>query len=503
MAYQINRFNSSLLTVVEDGTIDQSTDIKLVGKSYAGYGEIQNENFLFLLENFANNTPPPNPISGQLWYDANTSKLKFYDGVRWRTTGGAEVTENAPVGLTEGDFWWDTINEQLFAYNGNNFVLIGPQSVGEGVTEMLSRTVIDINNTPHQVIVSTINGNVVHIISNEEFFIQNTPDNAIPGFDIVKKGLTLVNTQNATGGVTSTDHVYWGTASNSLKLGGILANEFVQKGNAQFDSLVSFSDAGFVLGDSGDLAVKVPDGTDNKITIENRIGDTIFLGTKNVQGVQNALRVVPNALLPGVTDIQEQNPDNYVARSVTIGTADAPFSSVFADRFEGIGAVAETVQEPGTNNNRQLDRQSNPNTIALRDASGDVQANLFRGTALTARYADLAEIYQSDTDLPVGTLVTICEHQDHEICVAQQNDEVIGAVSANPGFVLNSDASGQAIALVGQTPVRVVGSVNKGERLYLQNQGVASTELSNIFIGISLETNTVTTEKLVNTFLKT
>ena len=175
MAYQIDRYNKSLLTVVEDGTIDQTTDLKFVGKNYAGYGEIQNENFLFLLENFSNLTPPPNPISGQLWYDADTSKLKFYDGVRWRTTGGAEVTEDAPVGLTEGDFWWDTVNEQLFAFNGGNFVLIGPQSSGEGVTEVQSRTIIDINNVPNQVIVSTINGAVIHIISNTEFRILDTP----------------------------------------------------------------------------------------------------------------------------------------------------------------------------------------------------------------------------------------------------------------------------------------------------------------------------------------
>ena len=45
MAYTINRYNTTQLAVVEDGTIDQTTDLKLVGKNYAGYGEIQNENF--------------------------------------------------------------------------------------------------------------------------------------------------------------------------------------------------------------------------------------------------------------------------------------------------------------------------------------------------------------------------------------------------------------------------------------------------------------------------
>ena len=53
MAYTIDKYNNTQLTVVADGTIDQTTDLKLVGKNYAGYGEIQNENFVFLLENFS------------------------------------------------------------------------------------------------------------------------------------------------------------------------------------------------------------------------------------------------------------------------------------------------------------------------------------------------------------------------------------------------------------------------------------------------------------------
>ena len=52
MAYVINLTNGAQLTTVEDGTIDQSTSLKLVGKNYAGYGE-PNENFVPLLENFS------------------------------------------------------------------------------------------------------------------------------------------------------------------------------------------------------------------------------------------------------------------------------------------------------------------------------------------------------------------------------------------------------------------------------------------------------------------
>ena len=65
MAYTIFNTRNNELAVVEDGTIDNTTDLKLIGKNYAGYGEIQNENFVYLLENFAGANQPPRPIEGQ------------------------------------------------------------------------------------------------------------------------------------------------------------------------------------------------------------------------------------------------------------------------------------------------------------------------------------------------------------------------------------------------------------------------------------------------------
>src|SRR6056300_1613088 len=156
MAYQIDRYNNSLLTVVEDGTIDQSTDLKFIGKNYAGYGEIQNENFLFLLENFAGANPPPRKVTGQIWFDTGTSKLKFWDGTNWRTTGGAAVGATSPSGLTEGDFWWDSANEQLYGWNGSEFILVGPQNAGAGLTQMQSRTVLDTGANQRTIIAAVI-----------------------------------------------------------------------------------------------------------------------------------------------------------------------------------------------------------------------------------------------------------------------------------------------------------------------------------------------------------
>jgi len=131
MAYSVDTYSGSRTITVEDGTIDNSLDIRLIGKNYAGYGETQNENFVHILENFAGINPPPRPISGQIWYDTSVRKLKYYDSatLQWKTAGGAQVASAAPSGLSIGDLWWDDNNEQLYAWNGSTFILIGPQGV--------------------------------------------------------------------------------------------------------------------------------------------------------------------------------------------------------------------------------------------------------------------------------------------------------------------------------------------------------------------------------------
>ena len=269
MAYAIDRYNNTLLTTVEDGTVDQTTDLKFIGKNYAGYGEIQNENFLFLLENFSGANQPARPISGQVWFDSGTSKLKFYDGAQWRTTGGAEVGATQPSGLATADFWWDTGNDQLYVYNGATFVLIGPQNAGEGVTQMQSLEVLDTTSATRGIISAVIEDETIYVISPTQFDLNASQTALIAqGYDRINKGITLRNTKLATGGVTSTTDRFHGTATNADKLGGVAAANFIQTGagNTVFTSAIEVPDAGILIGDSNDLQVKIDaDGYDGII----------------------------------------------------------------------------------------------------------------------------------------------------------------------------------------------------------------------------------------------
>jgi hypothetical protein len=76
MAYTIVKSNGQVLTTIPDGTINtSSTSLGLPGRNYAGYGQYLDTNFVHMMENFADTTPPANPLQGQLWYNTNANTL--------------------------------------------------------------------------------------------------------------------------------------------------------------------------------------------------------------------------------------------------------------------------------------------------------------------------------------------------------------------------------------------------------------------------------------------
>lgn len=491
MAYQIDRYNNTLLTVVDDGTIDQTTDLKFIGKNYAGYGEIQNENFLYLLENFAGANRPARPLSGQIWFDSANSKLKFYDGSQFRTTGGSEISDDEPTGLSIGDFWWDATREQLFVFNGNNYTLIGPQRAGEGVTQMKSVEVTDTSGNPRGIITATVGDTVIVVISAEEFELSSSTP--IEGFDKIKKGVTLKWTKLVDNGVTNSTDIdgrnfrFWGTASDSSKLGGELADNFVKKNDLSFNTRVEFGDAGIAIGESQDLHLKIENG--NESVIQNVTGQNSLIKIKNTNASGTLTHVATfstNGVLPG-----ENN-------STDIGSSDNIWKTVYANEFVGTSTKSETLRVENTY--REASVNPRADTIAVRDSTGNVSANLFQGTATQARYADLAEKYVTDKEYSVGTLLSIGGKE--EATVATASSIVIGVISEYPAYLMNADSPGEAVALTGRVPVRVVGPVVKGDVIYSFANGCASSTKSDNVVGIALETNSATSEKLVECILK-
>jgi hypothetical protein len=118
------------------------------------------------------------------------------------------------------------------------------------------------------------------------------------------------------------------------------------------------------------------------------------------------------------------------------------------------------------------------NTVALRDGSSDIFANLFRGTATTARYADLAENYLGDVKYEEGTVVMF--GGDAEVTLAADSTRrVAGVVSTNPAHLMNDGLKGEtvvALALQGRVPCKVTGKIRKGDMLVAAGNGHARAE---------------------------
>ena len=282
MAYQIDRFNGTFLVSVDDQTLTSTaTDLRVVGRNYSGYGEIENENFLHLLENFANSSAPPRAISGQTWFDTSTKKLKIYDGSKFKVTTGAEASATAPAGLAIGDFWWDNQNEQIRVWNGTEFILVGPEkSPIYGDTSTAPAVVKDSVGSDQQIIKFQVGGEVIAIVSRSTFNL-NTVINPITGFSLLKPGINFINSDSTTGETSST-HRFVGTVSNSERLGGFAATDYLRSGNTSFVSQVSFKDNGFTVGDQNDFRLTILNGSTP--TLESALNNPFIFRISNGGG---------------------------------------------------------------------------------------------------------------------------------------------------------------------------------------------------------------------------
>ena len=101
----------------------------------------------------------------------------------------------------------------------------------------------------------------------------------------------------------------------------------------------------------------------------------------------------------------------------------------------------------------------------VRDGSGNFAAGTITATATQAQYADLAEKYESDAEYEPGTVVVFGGDKEITACSSQGSHAVVGVISTDPAYMMNSEAEGQYVALTGRVPCKVTGPVAKGDLL--------------------------------------
>ena len=76
MSYVIRKTDGTLLVDLADGVKDSThSPLFLIGKNVSDFGQSQNQNFVYLLENFASTFAPSHSLTGQLWFDTSSNQL--------------------------------------------------------------------------------------------------------------------------------------------------------------------------------------------------------------------------------------------------------------------------------------------------------------------------------------------------------------------------------------------------------------------------------------------
>jgi hypothetical protein len=282
MPYLINKSDGTTLTTVPDGQVDDiTTDLVLIGKNYSGFGESLNENFVKLLENFANTSRPIRPIRGQLWFDTSEVKLKIYNGNAFVPVSSAAISNTQPNNLTPGDLWFNDIDKQLYFFDGVNVLLLGPDySTSQGISGVRVQTVLDTNNQSRVITLIYNSGTLMGIFSTDAF----TPKQAISGFTgTITPGFNQGNLSNFKFNVTS---------ANSDRLGGIGSEGYIKRdANGQITGDLSVEGT-LLLGPSQQHSIEYSGGNMNIRNTEGNKFITI-IGTRGSSTPEDALRIEP------------------------------------------------------------------------------------------------------------------------------------------------------------------------------------------------------------------
>ena len=499
MAYTINYSDSNKGTIsIEDSTINQATSLDIPGRNTTSYGSVIAESFLHLLENFANNAAPRNPVQGQLWYDSSTgvNTLKLYDGTGWINASGLKKGNNAPdvSSALTGDLWSDTDNNQLYIFTGSGWTLVGPE-YSDGLLTGSKPVVVtgkdEINYTILQV---EVGGSPVAIYSTKTF----QPKSTIVGFTIIQPGLNLSSADIGGAGVGK----FLGTSekAENLVIGGVsvsatnfLRSDVSSTSNEQIvisnnkglqvgqDAIVTFD----VQGTSG-VITNLTSGAPIDFKVNNlgtqanviRIDSTEKVGINTLSpaealDVAGSIQASTNLIIQGTTDSASIGTGavkisggvgiakklfvgtdlNVAGTSTTgsilpantqtsnLGSSDKRWSQVHAVEFRGnlVGNITGTVTGGAANANKLT-------SASTFELTGDVSSNQITFDGQTGGTTKTFNTSISNTFIANKTLTTT-PNNDDEIIINRISGDETGV------FKISQQA------LVSSVPVIPIGTI--------------------------------------------
>ena len=269
MSYTIKLTNDSTLAVIADQTNDQiSTSLVLVGKNLNNYGEYVNNNFVGLLENFADIVEPRSPLVGQTWFDKSEGRLKVYSTGTFKPVGGPIISNIEPSDAVKGDMWIDTINGVLKWYDGSTFIdaakNYSDDTGKEGwLIETIDSTIPSVGNFTVPISKFYANGEVIAIATDAD--IPLNPFTSYFGTSTIRAGITL---NPAIPGIR-----FIGTATEAERVAGFSADDYLLKDTYQVSTgeIDFLTNDGISIGTLTNITLYVDTGTTQTSVIQSTI----------------------------------------------------------------------------------------------------------------------------------------------------------------------------------------------------------------------------------------
>ncbi len=465
MAYIINKFSGVQLIVLEDGTIDTSTSLGLVGRNYVGYGETQNENFVYLLENFANEDPPARPLQGQIWFDTSTNLVNVYDGSKWNLVGAAVLNDEPPAEPNPGTLWLKTPVNTLNVWTDSGWKFIGPEAVpGFGTTRARAGTLEDSDGNTRPVIFLDIDNQTTAICTNTAFVID--AGSSISGFsNNLVAGINLRSTTQIQGNITGS-----ATTANRLTTGRFI-NNVTFDGQSDITIRASTTNrlkkGSYLSGLDFDGSVETTWDVD--ATSANVIGKVV---ARNSQGGFAAGTITADLV-------------GNVTGNVTAASGTSTFNIVQANTFVGATLTGTA------NAARQLALSPKINGVTftgLQDVTIPSSANTLTGNQLAANVVNssltsvgtLTQLSVTDTGITIGSSGQL--RFLVEVGTAPTIRSATGAINFDLGDTgpdINFLSSARSLLAGGPNAPAIIGS--NGVGVYTVNLGIPTIPFDKVY----------------------
>ena len=142
-----------------------------------------------------------------------------------------------------------------------------------------------------------------------------------------------------------------------------------------------------------------------------------------------------------------------------------------------IGVVGTSVNIKNVTSNGNITFGVNIAGVPTTAMTINGSTGTISGNQINANYADVAERFAADSILTPGTVVELGGPNEITPVNGDLSENVFGVISTRAAYLMNSQAGSNdthpPVAMTGRVPVRVVGIINKGDRLVSAGNGLA------------------------------